>query len=73
MLEKIIIMDLYFHSYTVQHSFPYIKTPTFVYNAIYDELTVTTFYALDCVPPDCDEEQLKLFENFGKVSLDFVS
>ena len=42
-------------------------SPIFVLNSIYDDLILALIVTLDCLPPDCDDEGMKIFDDYGEV------
>ena len=53
----------------LQYTFPFIKRPIFVLNSLYDTAQLSGILGLKCLPPNCDADQMKYFENFRNVSL----
>ena len=51
-----------------QYTYPHIKTPIFLLNARYDTWQLDNILQLHCRAPNCTEEQMKQFENFGEVT-----
>ncbi len=51
-----------------QYTEPYIKNKLFGLNSQYDTWQLGNILQLPCNPPKCTADQMKLFENFGKVS-----
>jgi len=49
--------------HVLQYSYPYINTPIFTYNSQYDTWQLENTLQLNCLPPRCSNEQLKLLEN----------
>jgi hypothetical protein len=46
------------------YMFPFIKTPTFIGNSLYDTAQLAGLLGLDCLPPNCPEDKMKFFYNF---------
>ena len=61
----------------MQYLFPFIETPVFIANSLYDTAQLAGLLGLDCLPPNCSEEELKFFYRFGEVnkyiSINYVS
>ena len=51
----------------MQYTYPYIKTPIFVLNSLYDTAQLSA-NQLGCLPPNCSQEQMEFFDNFRVVS-----
>jgi hypothetical protein len=49
------------------YTLPFIKNPIFVLNSLYDIIQLHCNYQLDCLPPKCNDEQMKLFDAFQSV------
>lgn len=45
-------------------TFQFIKTPFFILNSLYDTAQLSGILGLKCLPPKCDEEQMKFFDRF---------
>ena len=58
----------YIYIHSMQYSFPFIETPIFIINSLYDTAQITGILGLDCLPYNCDAEQMKLFDNFRNVT-----
>lgn len=56
-----------FHVFFLQYTFPFIKTETFVLNSLYDTAQLAGILGLDCLPPNCSDQQMKFFDNFRNV------
>ena len=50
-----------------QYTLPFIKNRIFVLNSLYDIIQLHCNYQLDCLPPKCNDEQMKLFDAFQSV------
>jgi hypothetical protein len=44
--------------------FPFIKTPMFIANSLYDTAQLAGILRLGCLPPNCPEDKMKFFDNF---------
>ena len=53
---------------TPQYLFPFIKTPMFIANSLYDTAQLAGILHLGCLPPNCPEDKMKFFDNFRTVS-----
>ena len=51
-----------------QYSFPYIKSPMFVLNSLYDTAQLAGILKLPCLPPNCTDKEMKFFYEFEHVS-----
>ena len=65
-------MSIYSVSF-VQYLFPFIKTPMFIGNSLYDTAQLLGILGLDCLPPNCSEDMLKFFYEFKHVRYTLVS
>ena len=54
--------------FLLQYNFEFIESPIFVLNSLYDTAQLDGILMLDCLPPDCDDQQMKFFDNFRDVS-----
>ena len=52
----------------IQYSFPYIKSPMFVLNSLYDTAQLAGILKLPCLPPNCSDKDMMFFYNFEHVS-----
>lgn len=52
----------------LQYTFPFIKSPVFVLNSLYDTAQLAGILGLNCLPPNCSDQQMKFFDNFRNVS-----
>ena len=50
-----------------QYTYKFIKSPLFVLNSLYDTAQLAGILGLDCLPPHCDQHQMKFFDNFRNV------
>ena len=50
--------------FMAQYTYPYIKTPVFVLNSEYDTWQLDNILQLGCLPPHCNETQMKAFTNW---------
>lgn len=48
---------------------PYINTGMFVANSLYDTAQLAGIVGLGCLPPNCSDDKMEIFYNFGKVSV----
>ena len=55
--------------FVLQYTFPFIKSPMFVLNSLYDIIQLHCNLQLDCLPPNCSDSQMKAFYNFESVRL----
>jgi hypothetical protein len=46
------------------YTFQFIKTQLFILNSLYDTAQLSGILGLQCLPPNCDGEQMKFFDNF---------
>jgi len=46
------------------YSYPFIKTPIFVLNSVYDTAQLAGILQLGCLPPNCSQEMMEFFDNF---------
>ena len=51
----------------LQYTFQFIKMPLFILNSLYDTAQLNGILGLKCLPPNCDAEQMKFFDNFRTV------
>ena len=51
-----------------QYSFPYIKSPMFVLNSLYDTAQLAGILKLPCLPPNCTDKEMMFFYDFEHVS-----
>lgn len=50
-----------------QYMFSFIKIPVFIANSLYDTAQLNGLLGLNCLPPNCSEDQMKFFDNFRNV------
>lgn len=55
------------YTHALQYSFPFIKSPIFILNSLYDTAQLTGNLGMVCLPPCCDAGQMTFFENFRNV------
>ena len=55
--------------FMAQYTEPYISSPLFGLNSIYDSWQLANILQLPCSPPKCTGEYMKDFENYREVSL----
>jgi len=66
-------MHTYTHTHThiahscMQYSYPFIETPIFVLNSVYDTAQLAGILQLGCLPPNCSQEMMEFFDNFRVV------
>ncbi|XP_065887728.1 uncharacterized protein [Dysidea avara] len=51
--------------FMAQYTYPHIKTPIFLLNARYDTWQLANILQLTCHAPNCSDDQMKEFNNFG--------
>ena len=53
--------------FMAQYTEPFITSPLFGLNSIYDSWQLANILQIPCKPPDCSPEYMKDFENYRKV------
>ena len=67
-IENSVSMFFINSCFLLQYTFPFIKSPMFVLNSLYDTAQLAGILGLDCLPPNCSDQQMKFFDNFRNVS-----
>ena len=55
--------------FMAQYTEPFITSPLFGLNSIYDSWQLSQILQIPCIPPNCTDEYMKDFENYRQVKI----
>ena len=58
--------------FMAQYTEPFITSPLFGLNSIYDSWQLSQILQIPCTPPNCTDEYMKDFENYRQVKKKFT-